>query len=136
VSVAAVLARGRAAHLALMLEQGQFERAYEGTIDPATDQIVFAGSMTIYAGRFRSKPFRTGHDSVAGQVDVMKRSYDIELPWDATADAPDGPAIIRGDMFIAVVSDDLWLLGRHLTVVEVNYSATQTARHVMVQDLS
>lgn len=125
-SVAGALARGRAAHLQVMIEACTIKRLTDQTMD-ANDVLVDTFA-TVYTGQCRVKAFRTGHDLTSGQVAVMQRSYDVQLPWDATGEAK------RGDVVTITASDDSWLIGRPLTLIEVNYSGTQTARHLLCGD--
>jgi Family of unknown function (DUF6093) len=138
VSVAGALARGRDRHTALMVEGGELctiARPAGRVLAPGTDQLVDTldpvyGFDPPDSGICRMKAFRTGHPVTAGQVAVMQRGYDVNLPWDATGQ------VNRGDVLTMTASDDPWVLGRPMTIIEVNYSGTQTARHVMVEDLS
>ena len=130
-SAADTLAEGRLAHLELMVETCTVKRVTGQTLD-ANDVLVDTFT-TIYPvapalGICRVKAFRMGHQTEAGQVAVQMRGYDVQLPWDAVGE------ILRSDVLTVTASDDAWLIGRPLTVTEVNYSGTQTARHILVED--
>jgi len=104
------------------------------TVQHQTGQALDANDVmvptfaTAYTGQCRVKAFRMGHQTEAGQVAIQMRGYDVQLPWDAVGE------IHRSDVLTVTASDDAWLVGRPLTVTEVNYSGTQTARHIMVED--
>jgi hypothetical protein len=93
-----------------------------------SNDVMVPTFVTVYTGQCRVKAFRTGHQTEAGQVAILMRGYDIQLPWDAS-----GP-VLRADILTITASDDTWLIGRPLTVTEVEYSGTQTARHIKVED--
>jgi len=131
VSVADVLAAGRAKHLEVMVEVCIIKRITGQALD-ANDVLVDTFT-TIYpvapaVGICRIKAFRMGHQTEAGQVAIQMRGYDLQLPWDAVG------KVMRGDIAVMTLSDDAWVIGRPLTVTEVNYSGTQTARHILVED--
>ena len=130
-SVQGALAAGRAAHLQVMLDECIVTRVTGQTLD-ANDVLVDTVT-TIYPvapalGICRIKAFRTGHQTEAGQVALLLRGYDVQLPWDASG------AILRSDTLTITASDDAWVVGRPLTVTEVEYSGTQTARHLKATD--
>ena len=130
-SAADTLAEGRLAHLELMVETCTVKRVTGQTLD-ANDVLVDTFT-TIYPvapalGICRAKAFRMGHQTEAGQVAIQMRGYDVQLPWDAVGE------ILRADILTLTASDDPWVIGRPLTVTEVEYSGTQTARHLKATD--
>jgi len=111
-----------------MLDVCVVTRVTGQTLD-ANDVLVDT-LTTVYTGPCRIKAFRTGHQTEAGQVAIQMRGYDVQIPWDAVGE------ILRSDVLTVTASDDAWVIGRPLTVTEVNYSGTTTARHILVEDQS
>jgi len=126
VSVQGALARGRAAHLQVMLDTCIVQHPTGQALN--ANDVLVPTFATVYTGPCRIKAFRTGHQTEAGQVAILLRGYDVQLPWDATG------GILRGDTMTVTASDDTWVIGRPLTVTEVEYSGTQTARHLKATD--
>jgi len=128
VSVAETLAAGRAAHLQVMLDTCTVQHQTGQALD--ANDVMVPTYATVYTGQCRVKAFRMGHQTEAGQVAIQMRGYDVQIPWDAAG------KILRSDILTVTASDDAWVIGRPLTVTEVNYSGTQTARHILVEDYS
>lgn len=128
-TLGSALAAGRARHRVLLVETCQVTRDNAPTLNPATDTYSDTPTV-IYDGPCRVKQFRMGRAHEAGQVSVMERPYDVHLPFDG------GNDIMRGDTLTVTSSTDPAVLGRPLVVIEVNFSGTTTARHVLCEDRS
>lgn len=99
-----------------------------GTVlNPASD-VEVPTTTPGYAGKCKVTPFRQGHDMEFGQVAVMKRGYEVTIPWDAA------PPVGRGDTVTITQSPDAWIIGRPLIVTEVDYASWQIQRRFMVED--
>ena len=96
--------------------------------DVLVDTLTTIYPVAPAVGICRIKAFRTGHQTEAGQVALLLRGYDVQLPWDASG------AILRSDTLTVTASSDTWVIGRPLTVSEAEYSGTQTARHLKATD--
>lgn len=126
-SVSGVLARGRAAALALMRDTCVVERKTgDPVLDEETGQLEQPWAA-VYAGVCRVKP-RSSSESEWGEREVTLHSYVAVLPWDAT------PEVQRGDRLTVTASDDAWLIGRNLDVIAISLAGTATARRLLVED--
>jgi len=114
VSVQGALARGRAAHLQVMLDTCIVQHPTGQALD--ANDVLVPTFTTVYTGQCRVKAFRMGHQTEAGQVAIQMRGYDVQIPWDAPGQ------VLRSDVLTVTASDDAWVVGRPLTVTEVNYS--------------
>ena len=133
-SVEGVLARGRQAALQLLRDTCLIERKTgERVFDPVTGQYEQAWEV-VYTGPCRLKPNadgNTGRDTELGDAqNITLHRYPVRLPWDAT------PEIRRDDRLTITASDDVWLVGRPLEVVDVAYAGTSTVRKLIVEDKS
>lgn len=126
-SVAGVLARGRAAALQLMRDTCVVERRDgDPVLNETTGQLEQAWTA-VYTGVCRVKP-RSNREAEWGEREVSLHQYVAVLPWDAT------PAIQREDRLRVTASDDAWLIGRNLEVVGIALAGTATARRLLVED--
>lgn len=127
----AALSDGRRAALVLMRDTCTIERkAGERTFDPNTGQYTQAWAQ-VYAGVCRVKNTGGGSDSdLAGAQSVTLHRYEVRLPVDAS------PEVLREDRLTVTASDDAWLVGRPMEVVDVGYAGTNTARRLTVEDRS
>lgn len=132
-SVEGVLAAGRAAALQLMRDTCIIERRDgDPVLNDTTGQLEQAYT-TVYSGQCRVKPFgragqTPGTESQWGDHEVTLHQYVCVVPWDTT------PAVRREDRVTVTSSDDTWLIGRHLEVVDVGLSGSATARRMVVED--
>ncbi len=127
----AALADGRQAALVLMRDTCTIERkSGERVFDPETGQYTQAWSP-VYSGVCRVKNTGGGADSdLAGAQSVTLHRYEVRLPVDAS------PEVLREDRLTVTSSDDSWLVGRPMEVVDVGYAGTNTARRLTVEDRS
>lgn len=134
-SVRSILAQGRAAHLQLLIDTCTIKRLTGQTLDPDTD-VMTPTYETIYddpdspgaGASCRLKAFRIGRPVEAGEVSIELQRYELHLPWDAV------PTVMRDDIATVISSDDSWVVGRPLTVTDISYSGSTTARHIIVED--
>ncbi|MGR7002809.1 DUF6093 family protein [Yinghuangia aomiensis] len=123
-SLDTALARGRAAHEALMVDAGRLIRPGPAALDRATGQMVPGPETVLYDGRARVKPQpAVGRDVTAGERLQILREYEIALPWSALP--PD--AVRLGDVWETTASPDARLVGQRLVVKTAQNSATATA---------
>jgi hypothetical protein len=127
-SVDSVLAAGRTAALQLMRDTCTVERKSGQVFDENTGQYTDTWAP-VHTGPCRIKP-RSHSEAEFGEREVTLHSYIVVLPWDAT------PEIHREDRLTVIASDDAWLIGRPLEVIDVGYAGTATARRLVVEDNS
>ena len=134
-SVDSVLARGRTAALQLMRDTCIIERrtahsALNTTTGQYTDTwtAVYSGACRIKSAAQRG--VAAGRDVTTGESELTLHKYEIDLPWDAT------PEIHREDRVTVTASEDAWVIGRPLEVVDVGYTGTSTSRRLTVEDRS
>jgi hypothetical protein len=131
-SVASVLARGRAAAEQLMVDTCLIERhtgrvfnSVTGVYDDVWTQ-VYSGPCRVKGGARSSG----GRDAEFGEHEATLHAYEIRLPWDTT------PEIKREDRLTVTTSDDTWVIGRLLEIVDVAFSGTTTSRRIAAEDRS
>ncbi|MEV4246967.1 DUF6093 family protein [Streptosporangium canum] len=128
-SVEGILSAGRTAALQLMRDTCTVERKTGAPVfDDSTGQYVQEWAP-VHSGQCRVKP-RSHSEAEFGEREVTLHSYIVVLPWDAT------PEIHREDRLTVTASDDAWLIGRPLEVIDVGYAGTATARRLVVEDNS
>lgn len=127
-SVAGVLARGRAAALQLMRDTCTIERK-SGTpvFNEDTGENVQAWAV-VHTGPCRVKQVGAGSDAQHGEREVTLHRYTAVLPWDTVAE------IRREDRLTVTASEDAWLIGRPMEVIDVSFSGASTARRLVVED--
>lgn len=124
------LADGRREALALMRDTCTVERkSGVPVMDEDTGQDVQAWAE-VYGGVCRVKQVAQGAGQQAefGEHEVTLHRYTVVLPWDTVAE------INREDRLTVTVSDDAWLIGRPLEVIDISYAGTATARRLAVED--
>ncbi len=133
-SVAYVLARGRAARTALMLDAIAVSRPSGPPVfDDNTGEYTPApAGPPVYTGRADVKPRATsGSGEVdAGERQVVLRDYDVAIPWTAA------PIVEVDDQVTVTASPDPTFVGRVLTVTAVEHGARRTAHHFSAEDRS
>lgn len=128
-SVASILARGRAAALARMTDACVIERLTKGAFNSTTGEYPDAWTE-IYSGRCRIKSQGGGSDTQFAEHEVVLHGYQVKLPWDME------PEVIPKDRVTMTVCEDAWVLGRHLEVTGIPLDGNTTERRVTVQDRS
>ncbi|KAB8186867.1 hypothetical protein FH608_046090 [Nonomuraea phyllanthi] len=132
-SVSGVLARGRTAALMLMRDTCTVERKDgDPVLNDETGQLEQAWT-TVYTGVCRVKSGGragqgAGRETEWGEREVTLHQYTAVLPWDTTE------VIAREDRLTVTASDDTWLIGRHLEVIDISLAGTATARRLLVED--
>ncbi|MCC5574478.1 hypothetical protein IMZ11_02330 [Microtetraspora sp. AC03309] len=126
-SVASALARGRTAALQLMVDSCRIERKTGSSFNEASGAVTEMW-VEVYAGRCRVKGGSSGRDAQYGEGEVTLHRYEVRIPWDAVAE------IKRCDRLTITASDDAWVIGRHLEVIDVTYTGTSTARKISAED--
>ena len=123
----AALADGRREALALMRDTCTVERENgDPVLNEETGQLE-QGRTVIYDGRCRIKP-RSGSETEFAEREVTLHQYVAVLPFDAT------PVFRREDRLTVTASDDAWLIGRPLEVIDIGLGGTATARRLLVED--
>jgi Family of unknown function (DUF6093) len=131
VSVASVLAAGRVAHLALMVDVCTISRpSTRSSWDPVTGTYVERPATVVYTGPCLVKPgARASGDVNEGAREVTTSRYEVALS-SSTSAAP----VEVGDLLTVTVSTDGWLVDRPLLVLAVGLGSACTARWVSVED--
>jgi hypothetical protein len=120
-NLAAVVARGQARHLRLMLDACTVTRPDPGTTyNPVTQQ--YDGTFTtVYTGPCRIKIWR-GQDEEAAEQEVNVQRYYLDLPLSVTA-----PDVRRRDTVTITSSLNAALVGRVLILTNAEAETTDTA---------
>lgn len=135
IDLAALLARGRAAHEALMTDQIRLVRPGTPAYDSATGATPQPDPRVLYAGPARVKPAQAvEEDAQAGERLVVLRRYEIALPYGALPAAAE--RVLDGDQVQVVTSLDPRMAGLTLWVTSGGYSATATAWRLNGEDRS
>ncbi|MFD5916178.1 DUF6093 family protein [Kitasatospora sp. NPDC058201] len=135
IDLAPLLARGREAHEAIMVDTVRLVRPGSEVYDPATGATVQPDARVLYSGRARVKPDSgLSEDVQAGQRAVVLRRYEVALPWAAVTTG--GERVMPGDQVEVLTSPDARLAGLVLWVTSVPESATATAWRISAEDRS
>ncbi|WP_405019554.1 DUF6093 family protein [Kitasatospora sp. NBC_00070] len=130
-----LLAHGRAAHEALMLDTVRLRRPGADAYDPASGATTQPDARVLYEGPGRVKPAQAeDHGVDAGERQVVLRRYEIALPFSTMPVAVD--RVVPGDQVEIIASPDARLAGLTLWVTSVGYSATATAWRISGEDRS
>lgn len=126
-SRATVLARGRAAAEAGMVDTCTIERQTGETTNPDTG-VVTPTVSEIYDGmcRFQQKGAQAQQED-AGQAYLLLQRAEIQLPVTATG-------IDVGDLITCTASRDPDLVGRVFRVRDLAYKTDATARRLQIQE--
>lgn len=131
IDLTGVLARGRAAHEALMVDTVRIERRGEVVLDRLTGENSEGPRTLLYEGPARVKPENAGTREVtAGDREVVLKRYEIAVPWSAEP----AERVLPGDPVTVLASPDERLAGLVLVVAAVQYSATATAWRITGED--
>ncbi|MFE6866013.1 DUF6093 family protein [Kitasatospora sp. NPDC057692] len=136
IDIAPLLARGRAAHEALMVDTVRLVRPGAEVYDPVTGATVQPDSRVLYGpGPGRVRPAAAlAEDVQAGQRAVVLGRYEVALPWAALPVGGERP--VPGDQVLVDASPDVRLVGRTLWVTSVSESSTATAWRISAEDRS
>jgi hypothetical protein len=119
-NLAAVVARGQARHLRLMLDACTVTRPGTRTYNPVTQQYSETDT-TVYTGPCRIKIWR-GQDEQAADTEVNVQRYYLDLPLSDTA-----PDVRRRDTVTITASLNAALVGRVLILTNAEAETTDTA---------
>jgi len=127
-SVSSVVAAGRAAHAALMIDACTVSRAIPGTrvYVPAT-QSYTEDVETVYTGPCRLKIWR-GTDEQASETEVNVQRYYVDLPLTGAT-----PNVARRDLLTVTASLNPALVGRALVLTDVETETTDTALRITAE---
>ncbi|MFG3228114.1 DUF6093 family protein [Kitasatospora sp. NPDC048194] len=131
-----LLAAGRTAHEALMVDTVRLVRPGTDVYDPVTGATTQPDARVLYGpGPGRVKPnVVQDHGKEAGERQVVLRRYQVALPWSAMPLAVD--RVVAGDQVIVAASPDPRLAGMTLWVTSVEESSTATAWRLETEDRS
>jgi len=119
-NLAAVVARGQARHLRLMLDACTVTRPGTRTYNPVTQQYSETDT-TVYTGPCRIKIWR-GLDLEAAEQEINVQRYYLDLPLSDTA-----PDVRRRDTVTITASLNAALVGRVLVLTDAEAETTDTA---------
>lgn len=129
-SVETALARGRAAAEKRMRDRCLIERKTGRTFSDSTGQYTDVWT-TVYTGPCRIKKAGASNDVTTGEAELTLRKYGLDIPWDTTTE------VRREDRAtVTQCTDDAWVVGRPMEVIDVGYSGASTARRLIIEDRS
>lgn len=136
VTVDELLARGRAAHEALMVDQVRIHRPGPEVFDRSTGTTSPGDDLDLYTGPARVKPFGRGasSDVQAGERELVLRDYVVSLPFSAVV--PAGQTVLAGDRIEVIASPDARLQGCTLWVTAQQLNSQATAWRLGAEDRS
>lgn len=132
-SVAGVLARGRAAARRLMTDRVTIRAPSTTTYNPTTMAYDTVLGAIKYGPALPAdvKPLDVqGREVQAGEREVALRFFDVKIPFSVAAD------FARDDLVTVDASDDARLAGRVLAVTGIGRGGRRTARHLDAEDRS
>jgi hypothetical protein len=128
-----LLAAGRAAHEELMVDTVRLQRPGADVYNPVTGVTTRTDPRALYTGRGRVKPaVAVAEDAEVGERNVVRRRYEVALPWSAAPLAAE--RVLPGDQVAVTASPDPRLVGMVLTVTSVGESATATAWRLSAEE--
>lgn len=119
-TLASIVARGRARHMRLMLDTVSIVRPGKPTWNEATGTLT-PNSTPIYAGPMRCVAWR-GNEEHAAEAEVAVIRYRLALPADGSL-----PALQRRDVATITASLDPALVGAVLVLTEPEIATTSSA---------
>ena len=136
-SLEALLAAGRAAHEAIMIDTVTLQRPGPDIYNPVAGDTTQPDALTLYTGPARVKPVvAVAETAQVGDRAVVLRRYEVALPWSATPAGVDRVVPGAGDQVHVTASPNPRLVGMTLWVVSVGESATATAWRLITEDRS
>lgn len=131
-SIDGLLADGRAAHEALMIDACTIGREGTPVLDRGTSQLTPGTVTALYSGKCRLKAQRMPRPAEAGEELQMVARYELALPFSAQP----ADELRVGDLVTMTASADTRLVGQRLRVMAVDFGSTATAWRLTVQDLT
>jgi hypothetical protein len=129
-SAASVLARGRAAALALMVDACTIQRLTSSTTDPVTG-VPTPTYATIYAGRCRvQQQTATAGARDVGEANLLLLRLEMQLPMSVTG--------LQVDDVVTVTASalDPDLIGRRFRIRDLAHKTHATSRRVGVEEVT
>jgi hypothetical protein len=121
-----LLAEARVEHEEVMLDECTVARNNGAPVWNSTTGQYTQPTTTVYSGICRVKPWRALDQEVADvAVDVTRLR--VDLPWTA-------PAVRRGDVVTVASTQNPWLDGARLPVLEAQLSTTATCQVLLCQN--
>ena len=132
-SITSAAAAGRRAAEARMKDTIRLYRQATDIFDRETGETVPGPQSTLYTGRARVKAApAVPEDTQAGERDVTRRRYGVDLPWATTI--PGGGRILPGDRIEVTGSLDARLVGLTLWVLDGEFGDQTTAWRLSTED--
>lgn len=119
-TIASIVARGRARHMRLMLDTVSIVRPGAPVWNEATGDYV-PNSTPVYTGPVRMVAWR-GNEEHAAEAEVAVIRYRLALPADGSL-----PALARRDVATVTASLDTALIGVVLVLTEPELATTSSA---------
>lgn len=124
-----VLARGRAAAEAGMIDTCQISRPGAEVTDPFSGEVT-TGTTEIYTGKCRvQQTTAQAQQQDAGEAFVLLQNVEIQLPVAVTG-------LEVGDQVVLTISRDEDLVGRIFRIRDLAYKTDATARRMRVQEIT
>jgi len=127
-----LLAAGRAAHQALMVDTCTIVRPGTPVLDRTTSALTPGPGTVLYDGPMRIKPQRTPSPTEAAERRQVIARYNASLPFDAIP----ADELRIGDMVTVTASADARMVGQVMNVMAIDYGSTATAWRLTLEDLT
>lgn len=125
-----LLAAGRQAHEALMVDACTITRAGSPTLNRSTSVLTPGAPTALYQGKCLIKPQRVPRNQQAGERLTVVARYEAALPFSALA-ADD---LQVGDTVTVTASGDPRLIGKAFAVMAVDFGSHSTAWRLTVEE--
>ena len=135
-SLDGVLAAGRAAAEARMLDTVRLYSQDKSVFDRDTGTTVPGEKHTLYEGKARVRPIAqaSGEDVQAAEREVRLLEYQVSLPVNVGLDT--GSRVVPGMQVEVLASADIRMVGLVLWVTGAQYGAQSTAWRLSTEDRS
>lgn len=130
-SATAAVARGRAAAVALMVDQCTITTISGQVTDPVTG-VVAETRLTVYSGRCRvQQADRSGDRREVGQVEPIVLALQVQVPVAGTE------TVRRGDLVtVTAARHDTGLVGVQCRVKDLMHKTHATSRRLMCEQVT
>lgn len=125
-----LLAAGREAHEALMVDACTIARAGAPTLNRATSVLTPGVATTLYQGKCLVKPQRVPRNEQAAERLTVVAKYEVALPFSALA----SDDLQVGDIVTVTASGDSRLVGKSLAVMAVDFGSHATAWRITAEE--
>lgn len=124
-----LLAAGRQAHEALMVDACTITRAGAATLNRSTSVLTPGTPTTLYQGKCLVKPQRVPRNQQAGERLTVIARYEVAVPFAALATDD----LQVGDLVTVTASGDARLVGQVFAVMSTDFGSHSTAWRITVE---